>query len=164
MWMTAWLTTSQVPIEGIIISESDVFEINIIILLKSLICVWRCSQTTGRRFVVSLAINWTLGFCARCWGFSPIKKLLGRTEMWHMRERNDSRYEQFEISPETIEPERRPWDGEQRQTDTDNCNVDLYNDSTYHEDNVARSAGQSHSSPVWHQHHRLVWTTSITRW
>ena len=34
-----------------------------------------------------------------------------------MRERNDSRYEQFEISPETIEQELRPVVCEQRQTD-----------------------------------------------
>ena len=34
-----------------------------------------------------------------------------------VRERNDSRYEQFEISPETIEQERRPAVCKQRQTD-----------------------------------------------
>ena len=34
-----------------------------------------------------------------------------------MRERNESRYEQFEISSETIEQELRPIDCEQRQTD-----------------------------------------------
>ena len=33
-----------------------------------------------------------------------------------MRERNDNRYEQFEISPETIEQALRPVDCEQRQT------------------------------------------------
>ena len=33
-----------------------------------------------------------------------------------MRERNDSRYDQFEISPETIEQELRPVDCEQRHT------------------------------------------------
>ena len=34
-----------------------------------------------------------------------------------MRDRNDNRNEQFEISPETIEQELRPVECEQRQTD-----------------------------------------------
>ena len=34
-----------------------------------------------------------------------------------VRERNDSRYEHFEISPEAIEQELQPVDCEQRQTD-----------------------------------------------
>ena len=34
-----------------------------------------------------------------------------------MREKNGSRYEQFETSPETIEQEVRPVDCDQRQTD-----------------------------------------------
>ena len=43
-----------------------------------------------------------------------------------MRERNDSRYEQFEISPETIEQEMRSVVCEQRQTDRfkENYNID----------------------------------------
>ena len=43
-----------------------------------------------------------------------------------MRERNDSRYEQFEISPETIKQELQPVDCEQRQTDRfkENYNLD----------------------------------------
>ena len=38
--------------------------------------------------------------------FSATTNLLSRTEM-RTRERNDTRYEQFEISPETIEQELR---------------------------------------------------------
>ena len=45
-----------------------------------------------------------------------------------MRERNDSRYEQFEISHETIEQELRHVDCEQRQTDlrTNIIYIDLF--------------------------------------
>ena len=41
---------------------------------------------------------------------------LGRTEV-RTRERNDSRYDQFETCPETLEQELRPAVCEQRQTE-----------------------------------------------
>ena len=47
-------------------------------------------------------------------------------ELRCLRERNDSRYEQFEISPETIEQELLPVDSEQTVTDRfkENYNID----------------------------------------
>ena len=54
-----------------------------------------------------------------CWflDFSPIRNLLGRIVYERMSEWKDSPYEQFDVSPETIEKELPPVDCEHRQTD-----------------------------------------------
>ena len=60
------------------------------------------------------AVTW---FLRAFWGFSPITKLLGRTEMQTCERNHDRRYEQLEISPETIKQELRRVVCKQRQTD-----------------------------------------------
>ena len=79
---------------------------------------WR-SIVTGRWFI---QMNTRTGdsVSASVCVFSPINKLLGRTEIRTRtlaRGSAFSRYEQFEISPETIEQELRPVVCLHRQTD-----------------------------------------------
>ena len=62
---------------------------------------------------VLLAINLTLVFLV----FRLNKFCKAELRCEYVRERNDSRYEQFEISPEMSEQELRPVVCEQRQTD-----------------------------------------------
>ena len=62
---------------------------------------------------VSMAINRTLGFCARFEGFTPIQICWAELRCKSVRERNVSRYEQFELSPEMIEQELQAVDCKQ---------------------------------------------------
>ena len=76
----------------------------------------RSCRHSGCRCVAGDQLN-TRFFCTHFWVFSPGKNLLGQTEMRLHERKNDNRYAQFEISPETIEQELRPAVCKQRQTD-----------------------------------------------
>ena len=49
-----------------------------------------------------------LGIRDNCWVFFAYKKIIDRTDTRTRERKSFSRYEQFEISPETIEQELRP--------------------------------------------------------
>ena len=93
-------------------------------------CRWRSSIYSRcslfRRFEMSLAINWTLIFFAGFCFFAYTKAARPNWEAnaWEQGMTVD-RYEQFEISLETIEQELRSVICEQRQTDKENYIIDI---------------------------------------
>ena len=86
--------TSRAPVEG-----------------KSSECACTCACACARSCVCVCACVCLMAF----FGFSHIKHRQSELRCERVRERNDSRYEPFEISPETIEQELRPVVCEQRQ-------------------------------------------------